>query len=748
MKFMPTLVLVVILFKAVPLVFAGEVVAWGNNGDGQTEVPDHNDFTCMDGGGWHSLAIKSDGSLVAWGSNSAHECDVPSGNNYVAVSAGNYFSLALTASGSIVGWGDDADDKATPPEGDCFVAISAGDWHGDAIKNDGSIVSWGSNTSPGKYREPPAGNDFVKVSSGESHSIALRANGALVTWGHGPPVPDGNDFIDVGAGRDHSVALRKDGTIVVWGDNTFGQLENVPNDSNYLSISAGYYHSAAIKADGTVVNWGYDSGTINKPNDNNFVAVSCGGFHTLALTSSPFIHIRSPNGGEEIYSSEPYRIKWQTVGCGPQALLELSTDNGNSWSDVNTIPNTGSYDVFLPVIDSNSCLLRISDANNNEIYDASDNSFTIYPCRFKTADFVYDCTINFLDFSDFSCYWDTSVGDIHYNQVYDISYPPDGNVDSRDLSVFAAQWLSSNATPILDAIGSKSVDANEFLTFTITASDLDNDMLTFSASDLPQGANFDGQSGVFEWSPTQEHVGRHYVWFFVSDSIEMDYELVCIKVFPQSAMDYVGYWSLDENFSNTSVFDNSANGNNGVASRNTISMNVTGRINGAFSFYDEDYVDLGDIEIVNGQDMSVSAWFRTTSELFYARPLVSKLYYGVAYYLGGNLAHTNRIQFMVNNTSGTTWSDDELNDGAWHHVVGVYDGTLPSDNVILYVDGVLQAATTDYQENIKNVSEHLFIGATDYSGGFDDHFEGVIDEVMIWNRALDISEVTNLYNTP
>ena len=57
---------------------AGSIVAWGNNGIGQLNVPAPNaDFIAIAAGGYHSLGLKSDGTIVAWGNNSYGELNVP-----------------------------------------------------------------------------------------------------------------------------------------------------------------------------------------------------------------------------------------------------------------------------------------------------------------------------------------------------------------------------------------------------------------------------------------------------------------------------------------------------------------------------------------------------------------------------------------------------------------------------------------------------------------------------------------------
>lgn len=66
----------------------------------------------------------------------------------------------------------------------------------------------------------------------------------------------------------------------------------------------------------------------------------------------------------------------------------------------------------------------------------------------------------------------------------------------------------SNSVPVLDQIGNKIIDEGQLLEFTISANDPNiGDTLTFSAINLPDGADFDEATQVFFWTPTFEQTG-------------------------------------------------------------------------------------------------------------------------------------------------------------------------------------------------------------------------------------------------
>jgi hypothetical protein len=74
---------------------------------------------------------------------------------------------------------------------------------------------------------------------------------------------------------------------------------------------------------------------------------------------------------------------------------------------------------------------------------------------------------------------------------------------SEDQAAFTIGTV--NQDPVLDFIGSHSVDELTLLTFTATASDPDlpGDILTFSLFGAPTGASIHPETGVFTWEPTE-----------------------------------------------------------------------------------------------------------------------------------------------------------------------------------------------------------------------------------------------------
>ena len=192
---------------------SGSIVGWGDQVVG---VDLSAGFVAVSAGYGHSLGLKLDGSVVAWGNNENGQCEVPAPNTgFVGVAAGGYHSLGLKADGSVVAWGYNEEGECDVPEPNTgFVAVAAGEDHSLGLEADGSVVAWGANWC-GQRNVPEPNTGFVAVAAGENHSLGLKADGSVVAWGYNGygqcNVPGPNTgFVAVAAGWSHSLGLKGD----------------------------------------------------------------------------------------------------------------------------------------------------------------------------------------------------------------------------------------------------------------------------------------------------------------------------------------------------------------------------------------------------------------------------------------------------------------------------------------------------------------------------------------------------------
>ncbi|MFA7171216.1 MAG: LamG domain-containing protein [Candidatus Paceibacterota bacterium] len=225
-----------------------------------------------------------------------------------------------------------------------------------------------------------------------------------------------------------------------------------------------------------------------------------------------------------------------------------------------------------------------------------------------------------------------------------------------------------------------------------------------------------------------------------------------------NTLDYglVGYWDMEEGGGQT-VYDKSGNGNDGtLGSSSSVdssdpvfgSGHDSSGENGTGMVFDgvDDYVDCGDDESLNfgTGDFSVELWFKSsTGGSGTNRFIVTK--YGTGYTQSYMFYQDTGDQFVFRiidlNVGIKVISYDDYNDGIWHNAIGIRNG----DNLYLYVDGILVDSNTGAATyNISN-DRKLRIGARDIDSSLLP-FNGSIDDVRIYNRALSEDEIRQLYN--
>ncbi|MBN2133418.1 MAG: right-handed parallel beta-helix repeat-containing protein [Sedimentisphaerales bacterium] len=97
-----------------------------------------------------------------------------------------------------------------------------------------------------------------------------------------------------------------------------------------------------------------------------------------------------------------------------------------------------------------------------------------------------------------------------------------------DTETVSITVLGDNQAPVLSSIGDKSATEEVRLGFSVNGTDGNGDPLSYSASGLPSGATFSGQS--FAWTPATGQAGTYQVTFAVSDGLVSDSETITITV--------------------------------------------------------------------------------------------------------------------------------------------------------------------------------------------------------------------------
>jgi len=100
---------------------------------------------------------------------------------------------------------------------------------------------------------------------------------------------------------------------------------------------------------------------------------------------------------------------------------------------------------------------------------------------------------------------------------------------------------------------------------------------------------------------------------------------------------------------------------------------------------------------------------------------------------------TAMVSIVINKTWTNLNGKKVLFDDNWHHLAGTHD----MSNLRLYVDGVLDAEMPCNQEPVANDGP-LVIGADEVDGGGNENINGAVDDVGLFNDALDEKEIANI----
>jgi len=205
----------------------------------------------------------------------------------------------------------------------------------------------------------------------------------------------------------------------------------------------------------------------------------------------------------------------------------------------------------------------------------------------------------------------------------------------------------------------------------------------------------------------------------------------------------LAWWKLDEG-TGVTVLDSSDYGNGGTLANGP--QWVPGNDGGALYFDGtDDYVDLGTPgELHLSDNYTYTAWFKVgtningDSGVQYLLCIGSRsdLLFGVEDGVGinGDLSlhyYDTAASFHAVGVGQTVWSSDE-----WHMVAGTKDSATGHK---IYLDGELKNSDTNTNNDNHATDRMISLGARAWTG--HQYFNGTIDDVRIYNRALTLEEI-------
>ena len=209
----------------------------------------------------------------------------------------------------------------------------------------------------------------------------------------------------------------------------------------------------------------------------------------------------------------------------------------------------------------------------------------------------------------------------------------------------------------------------------------------------------------------------------------------CIRADLQTGL--VSHWKLDD-CSGTTATD-SAGSNDGTLTNGPTW--TTGQMSGALDFNeaDNEYVTVpNDATLQLTSALSITAWIKGDAW---------SSGYDVDVIVRKGESNPNNYQLAVADGQVTLYLDDSdgvgyrgdtvLNTGQWYHVAATWDGS----EVCIYVDAILDHDPPYSKSGTIGTDTRAF-----YIGGRDgvDRFDGIIDDVRLYGRALSASEIASL----
>ncbi len=205
----------------------------------------------------------------------------------------------------------------------------------------------------------------------------------------------------------------------------------------------------------------------------------------------------------------------------------------------------------------------------------------------------------------------------------------------------------------------------------------------------------------------------------------------------------VGYWPLDEG-TGTTTRDASGNNNTGTLTNGpTWQSGASCKKGGCLSFVGEgnnQYVSCGANLKVTSSQYTVSGWVKIPSTVpGSSRHVMVQI--GSSYPTVSPSYSTTQRPLIYLNGSNYRYGSSNVRNDQWSFFSFVVFGNQTNDilNAKIYLNGILElsGATTNSEPPI-SPNGSCFIGSA--------YFDGLIDDVRVYNRALSAAEILSIYN--
>jgi len=301
--------------------------------------------------------------------------------------------------------------------------------------------------------------------------------------------------------------------------------------------------------------------------------------------------------------------------------------------------------------------------------------------------------------------------------------------------------------PVITSTPLTEIYSDETYAYDVQA--VGNPTPAFALLQAPAGMTIDPVTGLIGWTPTG--TGNFPVEVETSNTQGTDTQLFTLSVTerPVCPVGMDTYWKLEES-SGTTYVDNLANINGQalVSPPTPVSPGIVGDcqdFNGT-----SDFITVADDPLLDwaaDQGFTIELWFNATNVASRNKVMIGRDEAGGTHWwlgLSQNTGYANWNLLDSTRVGAAVTGSTSLNDGQWHHLVAVRDESLNQNR--LYVDGGL-AGTVSYDYGAGfGAATTLGIGYMAYNLNPDYYYDGKLDEIAIYARALDLTEIQDHWN--